>query len=350
MIEEQTQVRLQATHILAQYREQVWPLVQRSLVRPQHPPAFEVPASYRREQDLHWSMVREYPKRQGKYLRPALLLLKCEAMGGDAVLARNTAAAMQLSEDWILIHDDLEDGSVEQRGKPTLHRMYGSALAINAGDALPAIMWQALFANKAFLDEQKTTAPLKEFFRMMSRTIEGQSAELQWVSAHNTAVTDSDCFFLNAHKENLIRPFEDRLMMCTLAAQEMEQRLTTLGASVQVSRMEEQLARLRAAPNSTLETLTMLQTADPASELIFLLRSDLVSGENPELRRWREPDKLVQFATLAICPRCGYPRNETFLKSFGHDARFVILDEVVVPDMAASSIKERLASGVPPLM
>ncbi len=126
MIEEQTLARIQAADILAHYRELVWPIVQSYLVGPPYPRAFEGPAAYKREQDLHWGMIREYPKRQGKYLRPAFLLLTCEAMGGDAMLARNTAAAMQLSEEWILIHDDIEDNSLARRGAPTLHRMIGA--------------------------------------------------------------------------------------------------------------------------------------------------------------------------------------------------------------------------------
>ena len=196
MLEERTLAHRQAVEILAGYREQVWAAVQSSLLGPQYPPAFAVPATYEREHALHWSMVSEYPTRQGKYLRPTLLLLACEAMAGDAALARNTAVAMQLSEEWLLIHDDLEDGSFERRGGPTLHRMVGPALANNAGDALHAIMWMALFKNEAILGIEKTQAIFDEFFSMMSRTIEGQSAELQWVASNNSPVSDGDCLFL----------------------------------------------------------------------------------------------------------------------------------------------------------
>ena len=56
--------------------------------------------------DKHWEMVTDYPKRGGKYVRPGLLLLSCLASGGDVSKALTTAAAMEVSEDWILIHDD----------------------------------------------------------------------------------------------------------------------------------------------------------------------------------------------------------------------------------------------------
>ena len=53
--------------------------------------------------------------------------------------AIKTAAAMQMSEEWILIHDDIEDNSEKRRGEPTLHKIYGDELAINAGDSLQAL-------------------------------------------------------------------------------------------------------------------------------------------------------------------------------------------------------------------
>lgn len=71
--------------------------------------------------EKHWEIMREYPERKGKYIRPGILLLMVEALGGDVNKALNTVAAMQISEDWILIHDDWEDGSMERRGG---HRRY----------------------------------------------------------------------------------------------------------------------------------------------------------------------------------------------------------------------------------
>ena len=44
-------------------------------------------------------------------------------MGAKTEKAVKTAAAMQISEDWLLIHDDFEDHSELRRGKPTLHKL-----------------------------------------------------------------------------------------------------------------------------------------------------------------------------------------------------------------------------------
>lgn len=122
-------------------------------------------------------VVNEYPKRQGKYGRGCLVLLSCEAFGGDVSKAVRTAAAMQMSEDWLLVHDDFEDNSEERRGKPALHRIYGNELAINAGDYLHFLMWKILMDNATVLGNEASFRVLKEFERFMDITIRGQHLE-----------------------------------------------------------------------------------------------------------------------------------------------------------------------------
>jgi geranylgeranyl diphosphate synthase type II len=74
----------------------------------------------------------------GKRLRPVLVLASCEAAGGEAEAALPVAAAVELVHAYSLVHDDLPamDDDDFRRGRPTVHRVYGEALAILAGDAL----------------------------------------------------------------------------------------------------------------------------------------------------------------------------------------------------------------------
>ncbi len=122
-------------------------------------------------------IIREYPARQGKYGRGTLVLLGCQAFGGDPSKAVRTAAAMQISEDWILVHDDFEDNSDERRGKPALHKIYGNELAINAGDALHVLMWKVLLANRPILGDELTFRVMDEFQRFLEITTKGQHLE-----------------------------------------------------------------------------------------------------------------------------------------------------------------------------
>lgn len=96
---------------------------------------------------------------------------------------------MQLSEEWILAHDDIMDDSLNRRGKPTLHRLYGVGQAVNAGDALQIIMWKILFdySNQRLTDE---------FYVMLTRTTIGQTIEAKWTRDNKTNFTDNDWFFV----------------------------------------------------------------------------------------------------------------------------------------------------------
>ena len=128
----------------------------------------------------HWKMLVDYPERGGKYIRPGLLLLSCRASGGDVAKAMTTAAAMEISEDWLLIHDDFEDKSLERRGTPTLHIKYGEELAINAGDHLHLMMWKILLSNHNVFESHKACHIAEKMVDFLQTTCEGQYLELEW--------------------------------------------------------------------------------------------------------------------------------------------------------------------------
>lgn len=72
----------------------------------------------------------------GKLLRPTFCLMSCEAVGGDWRQALPAAAAIELLHNFSLIHDDIEDASILRRGRRTIWDIWGTPLAINAGDAM----------------------------------------------------------------------------------------------------------------------------------------------------------------------------------------------------------------------
>jgi geranylgeranyl diphosphate synthase type I len=80
----------------------------------------------------------------GKMLRPALVLLACEAVGGDPERAMPAAVAVELLHNFSLIHDDIEDGSDTRHGRTTLWKLIGVPQAINAGDGLFVIAQRTL--------------------------------------------------------------------------------------------------------------------------------------------------------------------------------------------------------------
>lgn len=176
-------------NILEKYKALVWPEINKYLKDPVYPPQFRIPGKYKKDVSLYWQINREYPERKSKYLRPALVLLTAAALGLPVKKAIKTAAAMQISEEWILIHDDIEDKSAVRRGGPTLHKLYGGELAINAGDSLHIIMWK-------ILNDQASKSINEEFYRMLMRTALGQGVEQIWTNAHKKNLTDAEYFFI----------------------------------------------------------------------------------------------------------------------------------------------------------
>jgi len=74
----------------------------------------------------------------GKRIRPALVLETCKMLGGDIQAALPFACAIEMVHTYSLIHDDLPcmDDDDLRRGKPTVHKVYGDAMAILAGDGM----------------------------------------------------------------------------------------------------------------------------------------------------------------------------------------------------------------------
>ncbi len=134
----------------------------------------------------------DYLQRSGKGLRPALCLATCTAFGGDVEDALPSAAAIELFHTALLVHDDVEDDSELRRGAPTLHRRYGRALAMNAGDGLAVLALGALRDNESRLGRWLSTQIWSEFDLMARQTVDGQARELGWQREGRTDLTPDD--------------------------------------------------------------------------------------------------------------------------------------------------------------
>ena len=82
----------------------------------------------------------------GKRLRPVMLGYTCEAYGGSPEDAAPFMASMEYIHTSSLIHDDLPaiDNDELRRAKPTVHKAFGEAVGILAGDALLNYAYEVL--------------------------------------------------------------------------------------------------------------------------------------------------------------------------------------------------------------
>ncbi|MBA2679992.1 MAG: polyprenyl synthetase family protein [Ktedonobacteraceae bacterium] len=97
------------------------------------------------QMDAHFAPTKNNP---GKLLRPTLLLMAYEASGAWGLVddaqphtdylerALPAAIALELTHNFTLIHDDIEDSDAERRHRPTVWKLWGVPQAINAGDGL----------------------------------------------------------------------------------------------------------------------------------------------------------------------------------------------------------------------
>ncbi|MDG6963998.1 MAG: polyprenyl synthetase family protein [Nitrososphaerota archaeon] len=153
-----------------------------------------------REVRLLYTMMRDYPSRPAKGMRPFLCATACRAAGGNEEDAMVTAACIELFQNWILVHDDIEDRSELRRGEPALHKKYPESLALNAGDALHARTWEALLRNRSTIGLERTFRVMEEFSRMVDVTTEGQHMELAWVASKRWDLKEDDYYEMCTRK------------------------------------------------------------------------------------------------------------------------------------------------------
>lgn len=139
-----------------------------------------------------YNLLSDYPRRGGKMMRPALCIATARAFGAPLEAALNTAVAIELLHNALLIHDDIEDESEERRGRPTLHLLHGVPLALNAGDSLTLMSLRPLIDNADLLGPELAMRVLEEAELMARESAEGQAMELGWRRENVTTVSVAD--------------------------------------------------------------------------------------------------------------------------------------------------------------
>jgi len=142
------------------------------------------------ELNKFYEYLHDYPSRSGKLIRGQFVLLACKAHGSNWQDALKVAAALELFQNWVLIHDDIEDDSDERRGKPAMHHLLTMPVALNVGDALHVYMWQLLHHLDMPTDAWRNI--LFEFETMIHRTAEGQHLDLSWVAQDRFDISEAD--------------------------------------------------------------------------------------------------------------------------------------------------------------
>jgi len=121
----------------------------------------------------------EFVGHAGKRIRPALTLMACELFSGElSDDAYRVAAGIECFHNFTLIHDDIMDRSDVRRGKPTIHKQFGLATGVLAGDLLNIYAYKLLSGIRA--------AYLPDIMDLFNRTAiqvcEGQQMDMDFES------------------------------------------------------------------------------------------------------------------------------------------------------------------------
>jgi geranylgeranyl diphosphate synthase type II len=138
----------------------------------------------------------------GKRLRPLLAIASCEALGGRVDDVLEPASALEMIHTYSLVHDDLPamDDDDLRRGRPTVHKAFGEAEAILAGDALLTLAFEILAERPAHSSAERRAAAVATVARCagLGGMVGGQIADLEaerrppsldalaWIHAHKT--------------------------------------------------------------------------------------------------------------------------------------------------------------------
>ena len=91
---------------------------------------------------------------KGKRLRPFITIEVGRMFGAQEKALLRAAAAVECMHAYSLIHDDLPcmDDDDYRRGQPTVHKAFGEATAVLAGDALQALAFESMASPETHRD------------------------------------------------------------------------------------------------------------------------------------------------------------------------------------------------------
>lgn len=132
-----------------------------------------------------FAALRDYVLRGGKRLRGALVVLGCEAAGGDRAQVLDASVGIELLHAYLLVHDDFMDRDEIRRGGPTVHAALerathsahlGASLAVLLGSLCEA--WALELVLSAPVPPDRTSAAGRIVARALDEVTVGQMQDV----------------------------------------------------------------------------------------------------------------------------------------------------------------------------
>lgn len=217
---------------------------------------------------------------KGKRIRPLMALIGAGITGRQATLALPVARSVELFHNFTLLHDDIMDRSPLRRGKPTVHKKFGSNQAILSGDVMFSLAQECLNEIKG-----DPGFAIRELFSKTAREVcEGQQMDMDF------------------EKREMVSQKEYMLMIRKKTA-------VLLGASLSMGALS------TGAGSPLAERLYTLGTE---AGILFQIMDDLLDtfGATSKTGKRRGQDLRSGKKTWLIVSAAGYLKNELNRKQF----------------------------------
>jgi geranylgeranyl diphosphate synthase type II len=153
----------------------------------------------------------------GARIRPRLCLAVADACGNDSPgLAEAAACALEMVHCASLVHDDLPcfDDAELRRGRPSVHRAFGEALAVLVGDALIVLAFETLAAPEEAGKPTRQDVALSKPNAVAVLGVDGAVSRLRGLVAE-AAASVPECPRAGALRE-LVQEMAERLVPASL--------------------------------------------------------------------------------------------------------------------------------------
>lgn len=221
-------------------------------------------------------LLADYPSRGGKGMRPAIAIATARACGATIDEVVDAAVAVELFHNAQLIHDDIEDDSDLRRGRPTLHRIYGVALALNAGSTAMLLALDPLVAALSRRGGTRLEKGLALTRRAAHHAADGQALELGWRENARLDLGDADYLRMALCKTamtSVVWPMQLGLLLGRRASVEPE-RVAAFGGLLGLAfQIQDDLLNLMADPAYGKEALGDLREGKRTLMLLHAART-----------------------------------------------------------------------------
>ena len=179
--------------------------------------------------DPTWNLL----DRGGKRWRPSFFILITESLGKKPDNLIDFAIIPELIHNGTLIIDDVEDDSDKRRNKPTIHNIYGTDIAINAGNALYYLPLKIIQGKKDLIGPALTSRAYEAYVQEMINLSLGQAMDIWWHQGKNENITIEQYLQMCAYKTGTLARLAARLaVILSSGTQVQEERISKFAESI----------------------------------------------------------------------------------------------------------------------